>query len=99
MLGSRGRQEQYKYRGPIMRIRVTLKDPDTMHDAVDEAVKREPKPTGISKTEWADICKARAERIKASISDKWMDYGEYLVVDFDVDINGAAGDARVVPSA
>jgi hypothetical protein len=81
-----------------MKIRVTLKDPDMMHDAVDDAVKREPKPDGISKAEWADICEARAERIKASISNKWMDYGEYLVVDFEVDEYGAAGDARVVPS-
>jgi hypothetical protein len=81
-----------------MKIRVTLKDPDTMQDAVDEAVQREPKPDGISKAEWADICEARADRIKSAISDKWMDYGEYLIVDFDVDEDGAAGDARVVPN-
>jgi hypothetical protein len=81
-----------------MKIRVTLKDPDTMQDAVDEAVSREPKPVGVSKAEWEDIREARADRIKSAISDKWMDYGEYLIVDFDVDEDGAAGDARVVPN-
>jgi hypothetical protein len=81
-----------------VKIRVTLKDPDTMQDAVDDAVSREKKPDGISKQEWLDIREARADRIKGAISDKWMDYGEYLVVEFTIDEDGAATEARVVPS-
>lgn len=67
-----------------MRIAVTLKDPDTMQDAVAYAMKREPKPAGISADEWRDIQEARADRIKSAISGKFMRYGEYLDVEFDV---------------
>jgi hypothetical protein len=81
-----------------MRIRVTFKDPDTMQDTVDEAVKRGPKPDGISKAEWDTIWEDRAERIKSAIADRYMQYGEYLVVDFDVDEEGTAMTARVVPN-
>lgn len=76
-----------------MKIRVTLKDPDTMHDAVDEAAKKLPKPDGISAKEWKQICEERADEAKAIISRHWMEYGEYLAVDFDTD----ALTATVIP--
>lgn len=77
-----------------MKVRVTLKDPDTMHDAVDDAVKRLPKPDGVDADEWASIREERADKVKSHISSQWMEYGEYLVVDFDTD----AGTATVVPN-
>ncbi len=81
-----------------MRIRVTLKDPDTMHDAVAAALRREAKPDGLTKSEWADICEARASQIQAAISREWMEYGEYLVVDFWVGEDCEPEDARIVPN-
>ena len=80
-----------------MKIEVMLKDPDTMHDAVDEAMKGCVKPDGITAIEWKSICEARADKIKSSISDSWMEYGEYLSVVFDVDDDGNAVSAKVVP--
>lgn len=80
-----------------MKIRVTLKDPDTMQDAVDDAVKREKKPEGVSAAEWKDIREARAERIKSAISDRYMQYSEYLEVDFEINEDGEATGATVVP--
>jgi len=77
-----------------MKIRVTLKDPDTMQDSVDEAVKRLPKPAEVDKEEWADIRDARADKIKSAITNRWMRYGEYLDVEFDTD----AGTATVLPA-
>ena len=77
-----------------MKVRVSLKDPDTMHDAVDRAVGKLPKPDGISQPEWEDICEGRAAEARAAISDRWMEYGEYLVVDFDTD----AHTATVIPT-
>lgn len=68
-----------------MKIRVMLKDPDTMHDAVDDAFKRLDKPDGVEADEWAEIRETRARAAKEKISDKWMDYGEYLTVEFDLD--------------
>lgn len=67
-----------------MVIRVTLKDPDAMHDAVDHAIKWLPVPDGVTAAEWVLTREARADRIKAAISSKWMEYGEYLVVEFTV---------------
>lgn len=76
-----------------MKVRLTLKDPDTMHDAVDEAVKELKKPAGVSQDEWQVILEKRAEEAKEAITEKWMEYSEYLTVDFDTDL----GTARVVP--
>jgi hypothetical protein len=75
-----------------MKIRVTLKDPDTMLDSVDEAVKRLPKPADVSASEWAYIREQRGLEAKEHISDRWMRYGEYLDVEFDTE----AGTATVL---
>lgn len=72
-----------------MKIRVTLKDPDTMHDAVDDALKDAEKPDGVSAEEWDDIREARAEKFKGDITTRWMRYGEYLTVEFDTDAHTA----------
>lgn len=72
-----------------MKIRVTLKDPDTMHDAVDEAFEKLAKPEGVDAEEWADIREARAAKAKEDISNRWMEYGEYLEVEFDLDAKTA----------
>lgn len=77
-----------------MKIRVTLKDPDTMHDSVDDAFMRLPRPNGISKSEWAVLCEARASDAKSEIARRWMAYGEYLEVEFDLE----AGTATVLPA-
>ena len=76
-----------------MKVRVTLKDPDTMHDAVEGAVARLPKPEDLCPQEWADVRDSRVCKVSDAISEKWMEYGEYLVVEFDTD----AGTATVIP--
>lgn len=77
-----------------MKIRVTLKDPDTMHEAVEDALERMPCPEGVEADEWDHMRETRGEKIKADISTRWMEYGEYLVVEFDTD----AKTATVVPN-
>jgi DNA-binding LacI/PurR family transcriptional regulator len=79
-----------------MKIRVTLKDPDTMQDAVEEQVKRQHKPDGITAGEWDIIRDERSARYKDAISTKWMEYGEYLVVEFEIDEDGDAIAATVL---
>jgi hypothetical protein len=76
-----------------MKVRMTLKDPDTMSDAVDDAVKRLPKPDGVSDAEWESLKEGRAEEAKTIIAHGWMEYSEYLVVEFDTD----AKTATVIP--
>lgn len=78
-----------------MKVRVTLKDPDTMQDAVDDAFKRLPVPDGVSPEEFAAIREERANAAKSEISDAWMAWGEYLVVEFDLD----AKTATVLPAS
>ena len=80
-----------------MKIRVTLKDPDTMHDAVDEAMRKAEKPDGIYENEWRQIQEDRAGAIKDAISRKWMEYG-YLVVEFEVGDDFEATSATVLPN-
>jgi hypothetical protein len=77
-----------------VRIVIQLKDPDTMQDAVDDAVKRLDKPEGVSAEEWADIREERAALIKSEIASRWMEYGEYLKFEVDTE----AWTAKVLPA-
>lgn len=77
-----------------MKIRVSMKDPDTMQDAVEEAFKHAEKPEGITDEEWEPIREARALEAQQEISSRWMPYGEYLYVEFDTE----AGTATVLPA-
>ena len=73
-----------------------MKDPDTMHDAVEDALRKNIKtehPT-LSKKEQDHLLDERSGEVCSIITNKWMDYGEYLTVEFDTD----ALTATVVPS-
>jgi len=72
-----------------MKIRAKFKDPDTMQDAVDDAVKHLPKPDGVSDEEWEGIRSDRADEAKDAIANQFMEYGEYLDVEFDTDAKTA----------
>jgi hypothetical protein len=77
-----------------MKIRVKFKDPDRLQDAVEDAISRAPKPEGVTESEWRDIQSARTERYASDITDQWMEYGEYLDIEFDTD----EGTAIVLPA-
>lgn len=66
-----------------MKIRVKFKDPDTMQDAVIDALKQVERPLGVEPFEWEQLKGERAIRITEEITDLWMDDGEYLDVEFD----------------
>ena len=69
-----------------MKIHITLKDPHTMHDAVTDAVAEDVKHlSGLSDHERAAIANERAIEIQSEISDRWMEYGEYLRFEVDTD--------------
>jgi hypothetical protein len=72
-----------------MKIRVTLKDPDSMPDAVIDAFMLVEKPDGVDDEEWHGLREERAKKAQEAISDQWMPYGEYLVVEFDTEANTA----------
>lgn len=77
-----------------MKIRVTLKDPDTLHESVTQDVQASMLARGLSLKERALFEKDAVAEIQSAITRKWMEYGEYLTVEFDTD----AGTATVVPN-
>jgi hypothetical protein len=77
-----------------MKIRVTLKDPDTLGDAITEAVQQSLLDRGLSLKERALLQGDAVAEISGPITDKWMAYGEYLTVEFDTD----AATATVIPN-
>lgn len=67
-----------------MQFRVTMKDPDTLHDAIQEAVAEEVEKMGLDEDEREAVIDTRRQKV-AAICAKWFEYGEYLVVDIDTD--------------
>jgi hypothetical protein len=67
-----------------MKIRVQMKDPDTLADAVHEAVVMRPVP-GLSEREFSIVAEGRQEEITDECVKRWFRYGEYLLVEIDTD--------------
>ena len=65
-----------------MIFRVTMKDPDTLYDAINEAVEN-----GLDnfKFEEAETLKDVRFEEAQEVANKWFDYGEYLTVEIDTD--------------
>lgn len=67
-----------------MIVTVTLKDPDRLSDACDEAALESLASVGaISKNERDEIAASRSDEASEIISKRWMEYGEYITVRFD----------------
>lgn len=72
-----------------MKFRVSMKDPDTLYDAIRDAVEDQIKEqfSDIPDVEVDDlegIKERRCERID-ELCSKWFKYGEYLEVEIDTD--------------
>jgi hypothetical protein len=73
-----------------MKFKVTMKDPDTLHNSIVDAVGKEVGALPLDAEEKADVAVRRTENAMEACS-KWFDYGEYLTVEIDT----AAGTIRV----
>ena len=70
-----------------MKFKVTMKDPDTLYDAIREAVKDEvQKIEGVDAEEKEGIIETRIEDT-AKAASKWFEYGEYITVEIDTEAN------------
>ena len=68
-----------------MKIRITMKDPDCMHNAVREAVEENVRQVAwLTDIERASLEESRIETAQAQCL-KWFRYGEYLTVEVDTD--------------
>ena len=65
-----------------MKITVTMKDPDSMSDAVQDAVAVEVDAMGLPDDEAERLIELRAEKERAKMAE-WFEYGDYLLVEFD----------------
>lgn len=65
-----------------MKITVTMKDPDTLSDAVREAVERDVRKLGLADDEQDALIESRVDKEMEKMSN-WFEYSEYLSVEFD----------------
>lgn len=76
-----------------MKFRITMEDPDGPYESIQDAAKEQVKAIkGITESEREGMLASRAETLDEFVG-KWMEYGEYLVVEFDTE----AGTATVIP--
>ena len=73
-----------------MKFRITMKDPDSQYDAVQEAaeevVRSDPGFASLLKEEREMVIEARKTTL-AKFADQWMEYGEYVTLEFDTEAN------------
>ncbi len=68
----------------MMKFKVMFKELDSLSDSIDEALKREQKPSDISDDEQKYLHELRREQVK-KFTSRWFEYGEYLTVELDTD--------------
>lgn len=72
-----------------MKFKVTMKDPDTLTDAIDEAVKAQIVEIGIiDEDEIEALTEKRADKVR-DLCGEWFEYGEYLTVEIDTEAKTA----------
>lgn len=67
-----------------MKFKVTMKDPDTLHDAITEAVKEEVNQLLDDPDEREALQETREKKVH-DICKEWFEYGEYLTVEIDTE--------------
>lgn len=67
-----------------MKFRVTMKDPDTLHDAIRGAVEADIEKLNLDEDEAEAVVEKRRAKVEA-ICSKWFGYGEYLTVEIDTE--------------
>lgn len=78
----------------MAKVRITVKDPDGVYDAIRDAARASLKDVhDLSKAEREDLVEGRHEQIAEALSS-WVEYGEYITVEFDTE----AKTARVMPA-
>lgn len=67
-----------------MKIKIQMKDPDVMHDAVADAVWEELRASHMPKDEQDVLYEVRSDKVRA-ICATWFRYSEYLTVEVDTE--------------
>ena len=67
-----------------MKFQVTMKDPDVLCEAIDDAVNAEVGRLDLPKDEREAVAERRREKAREAVAP-WFRYGEYLTVEIDTD--------------
>lgn len=67
-----------------MKIKVTVKDPDALHEQVVDAVRASLIDLGLEEDELEPLIDKRTERVMEKLG-RWIEYGEYYFLEFDTD--------------
>lgn len=67
-----------------MKFRITMKDPDTLHDAIDDAVTEDLDATVAPERE-RDVIRTLRCKDAADIAAQWFKWSEYLTVEIDTE--------------
>lgn len=68
-----------------MKFTITMKDPDTLYDAVLDAVRADlGSIAGLSKAEQELLVEERSATVR-KICQQWFEYGEYITVEIDTE--------------
>lgn len=67
-----------------MKFRVTMKDPDTLHDAIREAVGAGSDLAGLPLDERRALVEIRVGKVN-ELCGEWFEYSEYITVEIDTD--------------
>ena len=70
-----------------MKLSITFKDPDVVHDAAFDAAIAQ-LPTDLSKDEKEIIADRRCAAIKDQLN-RWISYDEYVTIVFDIEAGTA----------
>lgn len=66
-----------------MKFKVQMKDPDTLYDAIEDAIKAETESV-TDEEEREAVQEVRGKKVRA-LCAKWFEYGEYLTVEIDTE--------------
>ncbi len=72
-----------------MKFRVTLKEPDSFHDAIYLAAKKEVKSKSSGDKEEDEILADETKEEIKTFLEKWVRYSEYITVEFDTELGTA----------
>lgn len=67
-----------------MKIKVTLKDPDGVYESIRDAVRESLANKDLDDDEIDLLIENRVEKVN-DILKKWIEYGEYITIEFDTE--------------
>lgn len=66
-----------------MKIRIYLKDPDTLYDAINDALEEE--TFGLTNQEEINLLKEKRAESYRELAGEWFEYGEYVMLEMDTE--------------